>query len=86
MRVRYGLFLPPLPQDLPQLRRRIVAAISDIDRDMLQRVFWKWIIVLTSKGENTEHLRGMQKEPWRVALPSVGRILHPYCHASASIL
>lgn len=36
-----------------------MAAISEIDDDMLQRVFWKWIIVLMSamsKGENTEHL------------------------------
>jgi len=56
MRIRYGLFLS---QDLPQLRRRIMAAISEIDDDMLQRVFWKWIIVLMSamsNGENTEHL------------------------------
>ena len=59
MRIRYGLFLPPLPQDLPQLRRKIMAAILEIDRDILQGVFWKWIIVLMSamsKGENTEHL------------------------------
>jgi len=36
-----------------------MAAISEIDDDMLQRVFWKWIIVLMSamsNGENTEHL------------------------------
>jgi hypothetical protein len=36
-----------------------MAAISEIDRDVLQRMFRKWIIVLMSamsKGENTEHL------------------------------
>jgi hypothetical protein len=36
-----------------------MAATSEIDRDILQGVFWKWIIVLMSamsKGENTEHL------------------------------
>jgi len=32
-----AVFLPPLPQDL--LRRRIIAAISEINRDMLQRVW-----------------------------------------------
>lgn len=84
MRLRYGLFLPTLPQYLPQLRRRIMAAISEIGDEVLQHVFWKWIIVFMSamsKGENTKHLRSMQKEPWRVALPSVGRMLQslPSC-------
>jgi hypothetical protein len=32
-----AVFLTPLPQDL--LRRRIIAAISEINRDMLQRVW-----------------------------------------------
>ena len=32
-----AVFLPPLPQDL--LRRRIIVAISEINRDMLQRVW-----------------------------------------------
>jgi hypothetical protein len=31
--------LPPLPKDLPELRRRIIAAISDICCDMLQCVW-----------------------------------------------
>jgi len=36
-----------------------MAVISEIDDDMLQRVFWKWIIVLMSampKDENREQL------------------------------
>lgn len=59
MRIRHGLFLRSLPQDLPQVRKRIMAVISEIDDDMLQRVFWKWIIVLMSampKDENREQL------------------------------
>jgi hypothetical protein len=30
-----------LPQDLPELQRRIIAAISEISRDMLQQVWAK---------------------------------------------
>jgi hypothetical protein len=32
------VFLPLVPEDLPELRRRIIAAVSNVDRDMLQRV------------------------------------------------
>lgn len=34
----YGLLLPLLQQDLPQLWRRNIAAVSEIDRDMLRQV------------------------------------------------
>jgi hypothetical protein len=31
--------VPPIPRDLPQLRRKIVEAVAAIDRQMLQRVW-----------------------------------------------
>ncbi|GFG34114.1 hypothetical protein Cfor_05570, partial [Coptotermes formosanus] len=37
--VKDSVFLPLLPQDLPELRRRMISAISEIDRDLLQRVW-----------------------------------------------
>jgi hypothetical protein len=37
--VKDKVFVPPVPRNLPELRRRIIAAISQIDRDMLQRVW-----------------------------------------------
>jgi hypothetical protein len=36
--VKDSVFVPPLPRDLPELQRRIIAAISNIDREMLRRV------------------------------------------------
>ena len=37
-----------LPQDLPQLRRRDIAAIPEINRDVLQRVWAEMDIGVTS--------------------------------------
>jgi hypothetical protein len=37
--VKDSVFVPPLPRDLPELRRRIIAVISRIDREMLWRVW-----------------------------------------------
>jgi hypothetical protein len=34
-----GTYVPPMPRDLPQLRRRIVEAVATIDRQILQRVW-----------------------------------------------
>ena len=64
--------LPPVPHELPELRRRIVAAISQIDRDMLQRVWaemgYRLDMCRVAKGGHTEHLWG-NKIIWRQSLP-----------------
>jgi hypothetical protein len=49
-----------MPRDLPQLRRRIVEAVADIDRQMLQRV-WQELdyeidICRVTKGGHIEQL------------------------------
>jgi hypothetical protein len=36
--IKYRLYVPPMPHDLPQLRQRIVEAVAAIDHEMLQRV------------------------------------------------
>jgi len=38
MGICYGIFLHPAPLDLPETWRRIIAAISEIYRDMLRRI------------------------------------------------
>jgi hypothetical protein len=69
------VFLPPVPQDLPELQRRIIAAISEIDRDLLQ---WVWVemdcldVCRVTKGGHIVHLRSMQKNTWRVYLSICG--------------
>jgi hypothetical protein len=64
-------FLPTLPQDLPELRRRI-SLPSQIDRDMLQRIRaemdYRLDVCRATKGGHIEHLWGMQKKIWRVSL------------------
>jgi hypothetical protein len=71
--VKDPVFLSPVPQDLPELRRRIIAAVSDIDRDMLQRIWAEMYYQLddghVTKGGHAEHLRGMH------LFPSVCRVL-----------
>jgi hypothetical protein len=37
--VKDKVYMPPLPEDLPELRQRIVAAVDTIDVDMLQHVW-----------------------------------------------
>jgi hypothetical protein len=76
-----SVFLPPvpqdmlrtLPQDLPEVRRRIIPAISEIDRDMLQRVRagtdYGLDACRDTKGGHTQHLRDTQKKLGRVSLP-----------------
>ena len=60
-----SVFLPPVPQDVPVLEKRIIAAISEIDRDMLQRVWakmdYRLDVCRVTKVGHVEHLRGMQK-------------------------
>jgi hypothetical protein len=60
--VKDSLFLPPLPQDLPQLRRRIVAAISDTDCDMLRRVWAETDYRLDVCRVTTVHMRHGEKK------------------------
>jgi hypothetical protein len=64
--------LQPLPQDLPALRRRIIAAISQIDRNMLQ---WLWVemdyrldVGSVTKDGHVEHLDVRKKQIWTVFL------------------
>ena len=63
--VKDSVFLPPLPQDLPELRRRIIAAIWEIDLYMLQQVWtemdYRLDVRHVTKGRHIELLWGMQK-------------------------
>jgi len=58
--VQDSVFLPPVPQDVPVLERRIIAAVSEIDSDMLQRVWakmdYRLDVCLVTKGGYVEHL------------------------------
>ena len=60
-----------MPHDLPQLRQRIVEAVADIDRQMLQRVSqeldYRMDICRVTKGAHIEHLYG-RTETWSVSL------------------
>ena len=60
--------LPPVPQDLPEQWRRIIAAISDIDRDMLQQVRaemdYRLDACRVTTGGQVQHLLGRQKSVW----------------------
>jgi hypothetical protein len=76
-------FLPPVWQDVPDLRRRIITAISEIDRGMLQRVWaemdYRLDVCLVTKGRHVEQLWGMQKKKLRKFLfPSVVRMLQSF--------
>ena len=59
------VFLLPLPRDLPELRRPIIVANSEISRDMLQRVWvetdYQFDVCCVTKGGNKQLLRGTQK-------------------------
>jgi hypothetical protein len=62
--VNDSVFLPPLPQDLPVLRRRIIVAISGIDRDILQRVRaemdYRLDVCRVTNGWHIQHLWGIK--------------------------
>jgi hypothetical protein len=53
-------YVPPMPCDLPQLRRRIVEAVAAINRQMLQRVWqeldYRIDICRVTKGGHIEHM------------------------------
>jgi hypothetical protein len=55
-----SVFVPPLPWDLPKLRRRIIAAISSIDCEMLRRVWaeidYRLDVCHITKGGHIGHL------------------------------
>ena len=60
--VKDSVFLPPLPQDVPKLWRQIIAAISEIDCDMMQ---WVWVetdyqlhMCHVTKSRNIDHIWG----------------------------
>jgi hypothetical protein len=58
-------YMPPMPRDLPQLRRRIVEAVAAIDHQMLQRVWqeldYRIDIRRVTKGGYIEHCKAGQK-------------------------
>jgi hypothetical protein len=55
-----GTYLPPMPRDLPQLRRRIVEAVVAIDHQMVERVWqeldYRIDICRVTRVGHTEHL------------------------------
>jgi len=74
--------LQSLPQDLSKLQRRIIAAVSEISRDMLQ---WVWAemncqldICRVTKGGRIEHLQSIQKTARRVS--------HSICRSHVTFL
>ena len=54
------VFVPPVPDNLQELRDRVTAAVALIDRDMLTRVWneldYRLDICLISQGGHIEHL------------------------------
>ena len=61
--------------------RRIIVAFSEIDRDMVQRVWsemdYRLVVCCVTKGGRTEHLGSMQ-QIGEFLIPSVGRILQSF--------
>jgi hypothetical protein len=70
--LRTPAFLQSLPQDLPKLQRWIIAAVSEISRDMLQWVWvemnWQIDVCHVTKGGHIEHLQSIRKTARRVSL------------------
>jgi hypothetical protein len=58
------VFIPPVPQDLSDLWRRNIAAIAEVDCDMLQRVWMETDycvdVCRVTKARHIEHLLGMR--------------------------
>ena len=77
-----SVFLPPLPQDPPELCRRIVAAVSDIEHDMLKCVWaevdYRLEACHLTKGGHIQHLRRMKKSIIEFLFSSVGRLMQPF--------
>lgn len=67
--IQDSVFLPPIPEDASELRRGIIAVVSEIDCDRLQRV-WAQMdcrldVCRVTNGGRIQHLRRRQKESWR---------------------
>jgi hypothetical protein len=77
--VKNSVFVTPLPRDLPELRRRIIVAISRIDREMLRRVRtemdYRLDVYCVTKVRHIEHLWGMQNKLREFLFLSVCRML-----------
>jgi hypothetical protein len=58
--VKDHVYVPPMPQDLPQLRQRIVEAVTTVDHGMLQRVWqeldYRIDVCRVTRGGYMEHL------------------------------
>jgi hypothetical protein len=58
--VKDAVYVPPLPQDLPELRQRTATAIETIDVDMLSRVWqeldYRLDICRVTRGSHIESL------------------------------
>jgi hypothetical protein len=77
--IRDSAFVPPLPRDLSELRRRIIPAISRIDHEMMRRVWaemdYRLDICRVTKGGHTECFWGMQNKHGEFLFLSVCRML-----------
>jgi hypothetical protein len=62
----YATFLRPVPQGLPELRRWTVHAISEINRDIVQRVRaemdYRLAVCRVTIGRHIEQLRVLKKK------------------------
>jgi hypothetical protein len=70
-RFKDSVFPPPLPQDLYEMWRRIVASISEINRDVLQRVWAEVDIDLNfamSRRVDIQSTCDIWKKTWTVPL------------------
>jgi len=60
--------LLPLPQELPEFQRQIMAAISEIDPDMLQQVWaemdYQLDVCRVTKGGHIQHLQVIKKKKY----------------------
>ncbi|PSN52822.1 hypothetical protein C0J52_09688 [Blattella germanica] len=58
--VKYSMFVPPLPAELPDLRARIINAFEQINRDMYHRVCDELDYIIDmcriTRVEHMEHL------------------------------
>jgi hypothetical protein len=88
--VNDSVFLAPLPQDLPELRRRITAAVSVINRDMLQRVWvemdYRLDVCVTKGGHQRALTRYAKRKSWRVSLYLLVAYYNPFRYSSIRIL
>jgi len=59
--VKERVYVPPLPDDLDELRNRITAAVKSLTEDILRRVWdefsYRVDVVRTAGGGHIEHLQ-----------------------------